>query len=157
MAKLPNRRTPAHFPPQIRINRPTIVFVTVCTQSKKRILAKPDVHALLREAWREADGGLVGRYVVMPDHIHLFCAPSALDCVSLAKWVQFWKSWMSRRWPRPAEQPVWQKSFWDTQLRRGESYSEKWEYVRQNPVRAGLVTNPDDWPYTGEVNVLPWW
>lgn len=50
MAKLPSRRTLMHLPPKMRATRPTIVFVTVCTKSKKRILAKPDVHTLLREA-----------------------------------------------------------------------------------------------------------
>jgi len=43
--------------------------------------------------------------------------------------------------------PVWQKSFWDVQLRRGKSYDAKWEYVRANPVWHGLVSQPEDWPY----------
>jgi len=30
--------------------------------------------------------------------------------------------------------------------------SEKWEYIRQNPVRAGLVSVPDDWPYQFQFN-----
>ena len=32
-------------------------------------------------------------------------------------------------------------------LRSDESLSDKWEYLRQNPVRAGLVANPEDWPF----------
>jgi hypothetical protein len=36
-------------------------------------------------------------------------------------------------------------------IRHGESYSEKWQYVRQNPVRAGLVDDPDEWPWQSEV------
>jgi hypothetical protein len=32
-----------------------------------------------------------------------------------------------------------------------ESYAAKWHYVRQNPIRAGLVTNPGDWLYAGEI------
>ena len=36
-------------------------------------------------------------------------------------------------------------------IRHSESYAEKWEYVRQNPVRAGLVTNADDWRWQGEI------
>mgnify|MGYP003875432317 CR=1 FL=1 len=53
-------------------------------------------------------------------------------------------------------QQFWQRDFWDTQLRRGESYSAKWKYVRHNPVRAGLVPSADLWPYQGELNVLRW-
>jgi len=46
--------------------------------------------------------------------------------------------------------------FLDTQLRRGESYDAKWDYVVANPVRAGLVSKSEDWPYQGEMNVLTW-
>jgi hypothetical protein len=42
-------------------------------------------------------------------------------------------------------------SFFDHVIRHSESYSEKWEYVRQNPVRAGLATNADDWRWQGEI------
>ena len=111
---------------------------------------------MLIAAWAEANTWLVGRYVVMPDHIHLFCAPNQIEPVPLERWIQFWKSLASRRWPRSDEQPVWQKSCWDTQLRQGDSYGNKWEYVRQNPVRLRLVAKAEDWPYQGELNVLDW-
>jgi REP element-mobilizing transposase RayT len=52
--------------------------------------------------------------------------------------------------------PLWQRHFWDTQLRKGESYDEKWEYVVKNPVRAGLAKQSQDWPYQGELNALAW-
>jgi putative transposase len=35
--------------------------------------------------------------------------------------------------------PHWQKDFFDHVLRSEEPYQEKWHYVRENPVRAGLV------------------
>jgi len=41
-------------------------------------------------------------------------------------------------------------------LRRGQSYDEKWDYVVDNPLRAGLVERAQDWPYQGELNVLSW-
>ena len=149
---LAQRKSPIHFPPLISHNRSAIILLTVCTD--KRILAHKDVHEVLRASWQAAGAWTVGRYVVMPDHIHLFCAPSSLEAVPLNKWVQFWKSHSSRSWPRSAEQPVWQKSFWDTQLRRGDSYANKWDYVLQNPVRHKLVTRVEDWPYQGELNLL---
>jgi len=51
---------------------------------------------------------------------------------------------------------LWQKNFWDTQLRQGNSYAAKWDYVRNNPVRHNLVTRVEDWLYQGELNVLRW-
>jgi len=150
------RKHPIHQPVHCYHNRSVIVFVTVCTKDRKQILADDAVHEVLVEAWRAANAWLVGRYVIMPDHVHLFCAPAELDPVPLLKWVSFWKSHASRRWPRPADLPVWQRHFWDTQLRRGENYSEKWEYFLQNPVRAGLVASADDWPFQGELHQLRW-
>jgi putative transposase len=47
--------------------------------------------------------------------------------------------------------PHWQKTFFDHVLRSAESYTEKWHYVRENPVRAGLVKRWEDWPFRGEI------
>jgi hypothetical protein len=45
----------------------------------------------------------------------------------------------------------WQEGFFDHLLRTNESYSQKWNYVRENPVRDGLVKSAADWPYQGEI------
>jgi hypothetical protein len=45
----------------------------------------------------------------------------------------------------------WQKGFFDHILRSGESYSQRWDYVRENPVRAGFVTDWREWLFLGEV------
>jgi REP element-mobilizing transposase RayT len=39
-------------------------------------------------------------------------------------------------------------------LRTDESYAQKWQYVRENPVRADLVEQPEDWPYQGRVHEI---
>ena len=74
----------------------------------------------------------------------------------LMQWVRYWKSVTSRNWPRRHEQPIWQTDFWDTQLRRSENYDSKWQYVVDNPVRAGLAREADEWPFQGELSFLPW-
>jgi putative transposase len=153
---LPSRGTPSHQPVFEVFNRTSIVFVTVCAQDRKPLFNRPDIHTLMAQTWTQAGGWMVGRYVLMPDHVHLFCTPGTRDFPPLRKWIQFWKSKASRVWLHPKEQPIWQKSFWDTQLRKGDSYADKWEYVRQNPVRAGLCGDPDEWPFQGELNTLSW-
>jgi hypothetical protein len=50
--------------------------------------------------------------------------------------------------------PLWQREFFDHLLRNNESYEEKWQYVRQNPIRHGLVTRVEDWPFCGEIHLL---
>jgi len=150
------RKHPPHFPPIERHNTAIIIFVTVCTKDRKRILADSGAHEVLRLAWQTKPSWLIGRYVVMPDHVHLFCAPAEFPSRPLLKWVSFWKSAAARNWPHRDQLPLWQRHSWDTQLRRGENYDEKWEYVLQNPVRAGLVARTEDWRYQGELNILRW-
>ena len=137
-------------------NRTNIVFLTVCAANRQPLLAREDVHATLINAWTRANRWIVGRYVIMPDHLHLFCAPASYPEVNVRRWLEYWKFVSSRSWPRPEERPIWQLHGWDRQLRSGESYSAKWDYVRQNPVRAGLAQSADDWPHQGEMHILVW-
>ena len=81
----------------------------------------------------------IGRYVIMPDHVHLFVRGN-LD-FSLRQWVRMMKRALSNA--ILAEPPHLQQGFFDHLIRHGESYAE-------NPVRAGLVTSPDEWPWQGE-------
>jgi REP element-mobilizing transposase RayT len=90
----------------------------------------------------------------MPDHIHLF-ASLEVDRIRLSAWVGSLKNSVSKALREQGEpSPHWQKGFFDHVMRGSESYSEKWDYVRANPVRAGLVARADDWPYAGEVHAL---
>jgi putative transposase len=155
MYPLPCRQHPAHPSPIISMDRPTVIFVTVCVADRRNLLPNSAAHQLLTEAWKKAGAWKVGRYVILPDHVHLFCSPFD-PSFSLYRWVHFWRNEFTRQWPNKLDKPIWQKNFWDTQLRRGESYATKWEYVRLNPLRAGLVSNPDDWPYQGELEKLSW-
>lgn len=150
------RKHPVHQSVCERGNTPIIIFLTVCSKMRKPILASPEAHQALCHAWRYAENWLVGRYMIMPDHIHLFCAPEVLVPQALHTWVSFWKSSAARRWPHRGDAPIWQRHCWDTQLRRGESYDAKWDYVVENAARAGLVERSEDWPYQGEMNVLRW-
>ena len=68
-------------------------------------------------------------------------------------WMAFWKNGVSRE---AGPETLWQRDFWDRQLRAGESYSAKWQYVLQNPVRHGLAASETDWPYQGEIHRLEW-
>ena len=112
-------------------------------------------HDAVVTALLQATTWLVGRYVMMPNHIHLFCAPNGLDAPGLERWMRFWKSLVSRALNKGSGE-LWQRHHWDRQLRRGDNYDEKWDYVRNNPVRHGYVTKVDDRPYQGELNELRW-
>jgi len=153
---LPKRHHPAHPSVVSSWDKPIIIFVTICTAGRKPILANQEALTALLAAWHHAADWQIGRFVVMPDHVHFFCTPAHEQAVSLTNWVRFWKSLTTRAWLHPEERPLWQPDHWDRQLRREESYADKWEYVRLNPVRKKLAAGPDDWPYQGELNVLNW-
>ncbi|MFP4259603.1 MAG: REP-associated tyrosine transposase [Opitutales bacterium] len=153
---VPQRKRPVHLPAVERANRSVIQFVTVCTQARQPLLANAQIHGLLLRFWRDDSVYRVGRYVVMPDHLHLFCAPNTYPIEPLSKWVGYWKSRVASLGTYRGAKKLWQKNFWDRQLRGHESYSEKWHYVLNNPVRAGLVDAPEEWPYQGELSPLLW-
>ena len=152
----PRRKRPAHFPAVTVGFQSIIVFLTVCTRLRKALLANDQAEQLIIESWQAANFWRVGRYVIMPDHIHLFCAPNLFPPQPLKKWIAYWKNYVTRAWPDRAQVPIWQREFWDRQLRRSESYAQKWDYVVNNPVRHGYVSRAEDWPYQGELNVLEW-
>lgn len=142
---------------RVWIDQP-IYFITTCTHLRKPILASEPLAQILIKEWRDArnrHGWASGRYVIMPDHVHFFCAPE-LDAKPLPTFIGFWKEWTSKGIKRALglPSPVWQEQFFDHMLRSGESYAQKWDYVRDNPVRAGLVPNADDWPWQGEIEEL---
>lgn len=149
---LPSRRHPAHG---VFFSRgiPTIVFLTVCAKDRQTWLADTLINKSLVEIWKAADAWKIGYYLIMPDHLHLFCAPSRME-FTLKTWVVYWKREFSCL--KLKDTGLWQRDFWDTRLRHGENYHDKWEYVRQNPVRKGLVQNADDWPFQGILNELRW-
>ena len=150
------RRHPAHQSVIERPNRSAIIFVTVCSKDRKSLFASTAAHNAVIRAWKKADQWVIGNYVLMPDHIHFFCSPVGREYPPLKKWIPFWKSMVTQGWTENREQHIWQSDFWDTQLRSSDSYSEKWHYVRNNPVRAGLVDRAEDWPYQGKIETLFW-
>lgn len=118
------------------------------------------------------------RFVVMPDHIHLI-AHMGHESVRLGQWIKALKAVVGglerrvgARGLQDATPPAdagrvpphgdheftrikrawrWQDGFHDHKFRTPESENRKWEYVCLNPVRAGLVKRPEEWPFGGEI------
>ena len=131
-----------------------LYFVTVCVEGRRAVLT----NQLVFEAFQEfcfaglERGFFVGRFVVMPDHLHLFIVVPREVPRALSIWMKGLKRSLTRVLDEMGvSSPHWQKGFFDHVMRSGESYSEKWNYVRNNPVRAGLVTEADAWPFQGEI------
>lgn len=150
------RRRPARFDLLEKRGRANILFVTVCLQERVPSLQYSVLHHALLEAWTAADAWLVGKYMIMPDHIHFFCAPGTGDPVLLRTWVRYWKRLSTQAAASHQLNLRWQRDCWDRQIRTGNGYTEKWDYVQRNPERAGLIEDSKDWPYRGELHLLRW-
>jgi putative transposase len=130
-----------------------VYFITACTEKRRHLLANDETQEALHKFCQQAKsrGVFVGRYVLMPDHLHLFvCIPPG--AAGLSMWMKSLKNTLSKHWrERGIEAPHWQKGFFDHLIRSNESHAEKWKYVQDNPVRAGLVTEARDWPFAGTI------
>ena len=78
--------------------------------------------------------------LAMPDHIHMLIMVSSN--VGIRKFILKFKRVCG--YGRGIQ---WQRGAFDHRIRNKDSYVEKWEYILLNPVRAGLVTHQDFWPY----------
>jgi putative transposase len=135
----------------IYVSQP-LYFVTFTTRDRRAIPSLDDAQLALH---RYGHCGIdkfnvaLGCYVIMPDHVHLFVRGDGN--FALSPWIGGLKRAMSVALKSPHR---WQPGFFDHILRNDESYAEKWNYVRDNPVRAGLVKVADDWVYQGEIVVI---
>ena len=149
------RRFPRR-PPRLEILFSSVspfYFVTFNTHNRTTLLARDDIHRAFYSFCVRAEvrNVAVGRYVIMPDHVHLFVA-MPLTGLTLSEWIGGLKTVVGKELLRLGiQKPHWQQGFFDHVLRSSESYSQKWDYVRMNPVRAGLCDDPEQWTYQGEV------
>ena len=132
-----------------------LYFVTFCTHLRKPYLARDEVHAAFfahsKRAHRDFDTA-VGRYVIMPDHVHLFVRGSQI--FRLGPWVGHLKQTLAKAAGLSrTKRQLWEEGFFDHVLRSDESYAQKWNYVRENPVRAGLVNPVEDWPIKERLSI----
>jgi putative transposase len=149
------RRLFRHLAHVASVREQPVVFFTVVTHARRSLLANEFAHHLLHTIWERSgdlNGWFVGDYLLMPDHLRFFARPAA-EADGMRRWVTMWKSLSSRKLMQAAHlrAPIWQEDCFDRFLRSDESYEEKWWYVRNNPVRAGLVTDADAWPYCGRI------
>ncbi len=133
----------------------SVLFVTFCKLAKDPL---PDAaRSIVLQHCLHENGSKLRMHVVvvMPEHVHLLLTPLRDE----------------RGWPYPLrnilklikgtsarsvnkflgrEGPVWQEESFDHVLRSWESFGEKREYIRQNPVRRRLAERPEDYRWLWE-------
>jgi putative transposase len=147
-----------HLPHLLPFKSDAVIFLTTCVHQRSALLACTEAHETLHNIWTksaELNGWYVGQYLLMPDHVHLFAARQ-FDARPLPDWMRLWKSMAATRINRTRNLsgPFWQADYFDRYMRSLDDYESKWAYIALNPVRKGLATNPEDWPYRGIIHDL---
>ena len=129
------------------INQGKTYFVTFCTQSKSELSPRLRdivlgccIHDHESFCW-------VDCCVVMPDHVHLLVIP--YEGIALSRVTERINGasvhLINRTLGRTGR--LWQRESFDHILRSDEKLHDVREYIAMNPVRAGLVSTPDEYPW----------
>jgi putative transposase len=141
--------------PRIDYANPASSFsLTIDAHKRRRYFIEPRFNNVVVAILRGqvlAFGCNVRIYCLMPTHLHLLARPGARSLVELIGAFKKKTSGLARE--MHGIEKLWQRSFFDHRLRSYESEIAQYEYIRMNPVRAGLVDHPDDWPWTGSVEI----
>ena len=83
----------------------------------------------------------------MPNHVHLLVE---IWQKPMAELLQSWKGYTARRINRVLGQrgKLWQDDYWDRYIRDEAHYRKVIHYIESNPVKAGLVKSPEQWPFS---------
>jgi REP-associated tyrosine transposase len=97
----------------------------------------------------EAVRGLcrLGGYVVMSNHVHLLALPLQ-PAAALMHWVKGVSAHQANAILNRAGEPFWQHESFDHWVRDSWEYYRILNYIEQNPVRAGLASSPELWPWS---------
>jgi REP element-mobilizing transposase RayT len=135
-------------------------FVSCRVLPRRRILSESEFAcwAQVIHERRKEHGFLLSAWVFLPDHWHAITYPPYPLTISTV--MESIKGGATKRINRSRREAglLMQPRFFDRALRAVREYKEKVEYIHLNPVKAGLVTRPEDWPwssvhdYTSSVN-----
>ena len=137
-------------------------FFTVITYNRKRILCHEANVTLIKEAFQDVIKRHTFRiraFVLLPDHIHCIWTLPENDNDFSMRWRLIksyfsryckseYKKFQSTSRQSKGEQGIWQRRFWEHQIRNEVDFIKHVEYIHFNPVKHGLVKSPIDWPHS---------
>ena len=135
---------PPRVPVWIGWEKSVIYFVTICVAHRKPVVANNAAFSAFKRAVARLRHWKVLAAVVMPDHLHVIVAPTRDRDAKVGNFSGALKRWIREELGASWK---WQPGCFDRLMRSDESLHEKWLYLQENPVRAGLVSNSGDWPY----------
>jgi putative transposase len=145
---LPTRKT-IRLAPNV-YQGPAAFSVTISTAGHREIFRNRRSVSLCVTALMETATGHameVLAYCFMPDHLHLLL--QAKEGANLIRFMKAFKQVAAYRHLRTLKRPLWQKGYYDHVLRWEEDVRVVAQYIFQNPLRAGLVSSPSEYPFVG--------
>lgn len=113
------------------------------------ILGQPESARIVLDTWMETHKTLctVIRAVVMPNHVHILIRQH--DGHPLHQLITRWKSQSARLINHALSKsgPLWMKDYWDRYIRDEQHFHAMCDYIANNPVKAGLATTVEAWPW----------
>jgi putative transposase len=126
-------------------------FLTICTLNRQKFFEDSSTvfDALLQFRRTAAEESFeISAYCFMPDHTH-FLIEALADGSDFKRFCKLAKQRSGSRHARKNEGRLWQEGYHDRVLREGDDSLTVARYLINNPVRAGLVTSPIEYPYLG--------
>ncbi len=139
-----------HASPDAVVSPARTFFVTTKTSMGRRLLQSERNAILLIDVLRSyvaAKKFRVHDFVVMPDHVHLLLTVGRDMTIERA--MQLIKGGFSYRLKKESgySGEVWQRGFSEVRVEDEPSFQQHREYIAENPVKAGLVDSPGQFPY----------
>jgi REP-associated tyrosine transposase len=122
-----------------------VCFVTICVKDRRKVSATPPVFEAIKTAVPQLRKWHVLAGVIMPDQVHWIISPVDDRDLSVGDFSQGFKRMLRKA--LESQSWEWQRGCFDRLLRSDEKLRNKWIYVKDNPVRHGLVSRAEDWPY----------
>ena len=140
----------------IQLRRPNylgqqIYFATLCCFAGRSVFKPPARCSWLLELLsKEATSThfSVHAYCLMPDHLH-FLAQGLHAGADFLHFLKSFKVKTSRGYSQEQGQALWQRRFFDHVLRPSDPLESFAWYIWLNPVRRGLASTPEKYPYSG--------
>lgn len=123
----------------------------MCTHDRRPHFTDASVVDLTTDQFLQtasAEGFEILAYCFMPDHLHAL-VQGLTDQADLRRFVRLAKQRAGYLFSRQRHQRLWQDSFVDRTLRREDELADVIAYVVNNPIRAGLVDEPDAYRFWG--------
>lgn len=86
-------------------------------------------------------------WVVMPNHVHVLLAPRS-ELRKVTKWIKGVTAFRINKMLKRSGRRLWQEESFDHWIRSSAQFERVRSYIETNPVKAGLVASPAEWPWS---------